>query len=54
MDFICICPGFWDLLSSLDPTMKAGALDEFLGGADPWIIAKAYVQTSPEWQGDAA
>jgi hypothetical protein len=21
--------------------MKAGALDEFLGGADPWLIAKA-------------
>ncbi len=30
-------------ISLLDPTMKAGALDEFLGGADPWIIAKAYV-----------
>lgn len=23
--------------------MKAGALDEFLGGADPWLIAKARV-----------
>lgn len=23
------------------PQMKAGALDEFLGGADPWLIAKA-------------
>lgn len=24
-------------------TMKPGALDEFLGGADPWLIAKARV-----------
>ena len=26
--------------------MKAGALEEFLGGADPWLIAKAL--TNPE------
>lgn len=28
-------------VAALAPTMKAGALDEFLGGADPWLIAKA-------------
>ena len=31
-------------LAPLAPTMKvAGALEEFLGGADPWLIAKARV-----------
>lgn len=31
-------------LEPLAPTMKvAGALDEFLSGADPWLIAKARV-----------
>ncbi len=28
-------------MASTAPQMKAGALDEFLGGADPWLIAKA-------------
>ena len=28
-------------LASSDLPMKAGALDEFLSGADPWLIAKA-------------
>lgn len=28
-------------VASTAPQMKAGALDEFLGGADPWLIAKA-------------
>jgi hypothetical protein len=30
-------------IASQAPTMKAGALEEFLGGADPWLIAKARV-----------
>lgn len=29
------------LVSGQAGDMKAGALDEFLGGADPWLIAKA-------------
>lgn len=28
-------------MANAAPQMKAGALDEFLGGADPWLIAKA-------------
>ena len=28
-------------VASQAATMKAGALEEFLGGADPWLIAKA-------------
>lgn len=28
-------------VASLSFQMKAGALEEFLGGADPWLIAKA-------------
>jgi hypothetical protein len=28
-------------VASTAPQIKAGALDEFLGGADPWLIAKA-------------
>lgn len=28
-------------VASQSAQMKAGALDEFLGGADPWLIAKA-------------
>lgn len=28
-------------VAQLAPTMKAGALEEFLSGADPWLIAKA-------------
>ncbi|AXM97590.1 DUF4411 family protein [Pseudomonas plecoglossicida] len=28
-------------ISEQAPKMKAGALDEFLSGADPWLIAKA-------------
>ena len=28
-------------VASMEATMKAGALNEFLGGADPWLIAKA-------------
>ena len=27
--------------AALAPEMKPGALEEFLGGADPWLIAKA-------------
>lgn len=30
-------------VASQAPGMKAGALDEFLRGADPWLIAKAMV-----------
>jgi hypothetical protein len=30
-------------VASQAPAMKAGALDEFLDGADPWLIAKARV-----------
>lgn len=26
--------------------MKAGALDEFLSGADPWLIAKAMTMSA--------
>jgi hypothetical protein len=28
-------------VASNAPKMKAGAIDEFMGGADPWLIAKA-------------
>jgi hypothetical protein len=30
-------------VASQAPAMKAGALDEFLDGADPWLVAKARV-----------
>lgn len=33
-------------LASQAPQMKAGAVDEFLSGADPWLIAKA--MTTPD------
>lgn len=31
-------------VASQASTMKAGALEEFLGGADPWLIAKAMIE----------
>src|SRR5450830_974046 len=30
-------------IASQAAAMKAGALEEFLGGADPWLIAKARI-----------
>lgn len=30
-----------NVLSAEEPKMKAGAFNEFLAGADPWLIAKA-------------
>lgn len=33
-------------VASLAPHMKPGAVDEFLSGADPWLIAKA--MTTPD------
>lgn len=32
-------------VASQSHTMKPGALDEFLSGADPWLIAKAMTRT---------
>ena len=33
-------------MASAAPQMKAGALDEFLSGADPWLIAEAMTMSA--------